>query len=220
MTENYKIVEKLNVEELGTMNVSQTAKAEFYAHFASSQTTSAAACFIADFTGSGALKDKIDGVLSTFIQKSHQDDPRDNAQKEFVWIHIRISLPNAEFDEPRWHQDGLYMRLDPGTGDKVRNKYCLTILGPGTMFKEQTPALEEYASMGKLQGERSQIAKEMEKFDSYSSSTGEVVRCTWKRTPEDFANVHSEPPHTEDRVFLAAVFMSEGEQEDLLAGRK
>ncbi|KAL5371240.1 hypothetical protein DPSP01_014402 [Paraphaeosphaeria sporulosa] len=189
---------------------------------------STAASFIADFTktktgctDTNSIKAKIDDVISKFIRASYEDDPRDKERKEFLWVHIRISFPNARFDVPRWHQDGPYMKLDLGTEHEVRNKYCLTILGPGTMFKEQTSELEQYVATASFRGERSQVANEMEKFKSYNSSAGEVVRCTWKRTNDDYAsNVHSEPPHDEQRIFLAAVFMSEEEREELLAGRK
>lgn len=45
---------------------------------------------------------------------------------EYFWITIRATLPNNEFDIPRWHKDGKYFR---GTTEETP-KFATVLKGP------------------------------------------------------------------------------------------
>ena len=49
-------------------------------------------------------------------------------EKEYYWIDIRVSLPNNDFDIPRWHKDGQFFRLN-----KKSPKFATILKGPGTL---------------------------------------------------------------------------------------
>ncbi|KAL1591536.1 hypothetical protein SLS60_011928 [Paraconiothyrium brasiliense] len=205
----------------------QDGVAEFYVPWEAD--LSSAASFIADNlkTLSGNAKPDItlaplvDDVLKDFIFTAHEDDPSEDAQKAYAWLHIRITRPTKKYDEARWHQDGPYVALDPARGGDVRLKYCLTLLGPGTIFLEHTQALASYTGTTEFREDRSKAAERLSNLGVYQSQVGEVVRCTWKRSIDDTSgDVHSEPRHDQDRVFLALVLMSKDEIDDLTANRK
>jgi hypothetical protein len=225
MSEKSRVVAHLNLKDIHLGGVAKQGVAEFYFNWKDfdsghSQLPSAA-LFIANSINSGTAPANIEGVIDKFIRAGHKDDPAEEEQKASVWLHIRITQPNKKFDEPRWHQDGPYMKFDPGRELDMRYKYCLTMLGPGTIFAKQTPELADYTATAEFREERSQVAKQLSAYDKYQSNAGEVVRCTWKRARDDTSSdVHTEPPHNEDRIFLAVVFMSNEELDDLTANRK
>ena len=221
MSESSRVVERLTVEGIRPLGAPKPGVAEYYFSwddFVSGHgPTPSAALFIADSINSVESQTRIENAINKFICIGHQDNPAEETQKSSVWLHIRITPPNGSFKEARWHQDGPYMQFDTGHEHDLRYKYCLTILGPGTIFLEQSPEEAGYTATAS----RSQIAQQLSTCKTYQSTTGEVVRCTWKRTVDDISSdVHTEPPHDEDRIFLAGVFMSDTELDNLTANRK
>lgn len=226
MAVSSRTVTHVSLTDLLYTTVDRDGVAEFYVAWEAN--LSSAASFIADNLKprsenprSGNVVDLVDQVLQDFIFDAHEDDPSEKAQKAYAWLHIRMTKQNNKYDEARWHQDGPYVGLDPARGGTARLKYCLTLLGPGTIFLEHTPELASFTGTTEFREARSKVAEKLVNLRAYQSQVGEVVRCTWKRTIDDTsADVHSEPRHDQDRVFLALVFMSKDEIDELTANRK
>lgn len=208
----------LEILSLGTIGndvkvVTRHEVADFYLlyrDFGSGAKVSSAAHFIKNNIESEATIADIDKVLKQCVRIGYNNDTDNLKQKTHVWLHISTSQPISQFDKARWHQDGPYMTVDPERTHDARYKYCVTLLGPGTIFLEQSGTeLPEVAS------------KALEEGHGWQSKAGEVVQCTWKSVADDVpSDVHTEPPHGVDRIFLAVVFMSEEEHGSLVTHRK
>jgi len=59
-------------------------------------------------------------------------------EKEYYWIDIRVTLPNNDFDIPRWHKDGPFFRLN-----KKSPKFATILKGPGTLLIKSTKKTNE-----------------------------------------------------------------------------
>ncbi len=57
---------------------------------------------------------------------------------EYYWLSVRVSLPNKEFDIPRWHYDGPYFK----NIDK-QPKFAMVLKGPGTLVIKKTSKVEK-----------------------------------------------------------------------------
>ena len=52
------------------------------------------------------------------------------------WISMRATLPNHDFDIPRWHKDGNYFSNDPTSLNNA--KFATVLKGPGTLLIKST----------------------------------------------------------------------------------
>lgn len=222
---NHRTVGYMTLDDLPSATVSNEGVAEFYVpwdDFETKHAPSSAAAFISNRVQSNHHLSAyiVNNVIKRFVHAAHADDPGNEAQKAYAWLHIRVTKPTPKFDEPRWHQDGPYTTL--ATADRAgqeRMKYCLTLLGPGTIFAERRPT--DTDQFRQHRHDRSWLASELSGCDQYQGEVGEVVRCAWNITADDISgDLHTEPPHKVDRVFLALVFMGKEEIEDLTANRK
>ena len=59
-------------------------------------------------------------------------------EKDYYWIDIRITLPNNDFDIPRWHKDGRFFR-----DNKKSPKFGTILKGPGTLLIKSTKKTNE-----------------------------------------------------------------------------
>jgi hypothetical protein len=144
--------------------------------------------------------------------------------KEAAWFTLRISLPNYEFDIPRWHADGSYF----ATANKTY-KLVATLKGPRTLFgKVVDPAayrtLENASSENYLKNfkanrhafleEDMRIRKELTKVIEQTGAPTEE-QATIYLVGDENGVVHSEPAITEPRIFFSIVAGSKEEIEEL-----
>src|SRR3989344_3303901 len=59
--------------------------------------------------------------------------------EEAAWVMVRVSLPNDEFQTPRWHPDGSYYYDNEGRRAPAY-KLVATLKGPQTLFAEKIDA--------------------------------------------------------------------------------
>src|SRR5205814_1705228 len=72
---------------------------------------------------------EVGGLVARITENTIKDFGKDSA-----WVNVRTTLPNNEFNIPRWHVDGGYFKHEPE--DKVY-KLVFTIKGPPTRFAEK-----------------------------------------------------------------------------------
>lgn len=60
-------------------------------------------------------------------------------QTNFCWLTVRVTMPNQEYDIPRWHKDGNYFK------DRKTNtfKFLTVLKGPGTLFIKKSKYMNE-----------------------------------------------------------------------------
>ena len=175
---------------------------------------------ITDFLGSHDVSDIIlSKIVFPFI---------DAANTSFGWLTIRTSLPNDQYDIPRWHCDGIYYE-----SNEVQYKMVTTLLGPSTIYKENSVELKDiYNKINKEKQSKINI-KDMndiltidkeyrpildsafnnnghktitaENYDVIVFVVGDIDRCL----------IHSEPPINEKRLFLSIVVGTKNQIEDL-----
>lgn len=135
-------------------------------------------------------------------------------RKEAVWAMVRVTLPSDDFDIPRWHQDGYYMRQDEGEEYKL----VFTIKGPQSRFAEivdeegyRSCAKEDVTNVSEHEGnfdvyfqEDVRIKRALERTVMESDTIPEG-RATFYRVGNGGAKVHSEPPLHEPRIFMSVV---------------
>ncbi|MFZ2804153.1 MAG: hypothetical protein WA001_02940 [Patescibacteria group bacterium] len=143
-------------------------------------------------------------------------------QKDFkkgsCWTMVRVSLPNADFDIPRWHQDGNYVKP---AGGIVAYKLVFTVKGARSRFAEIAEA-EKYKE---LEGEASKNYTDyrfhngnQKEYEKKGREIREKLLPTVTETKpidenqaviyrvgDDEAKVHSEPPMDAPRIFMSVV---------------
>ncbi len=139
-----------------------------------------------------------------------------------VWVSLRVTLPNKEFDIPRWHVDGNFYNLqkireaqiakienlDP-IEIEMQSKFITTLKGPGTLFcqasqqmrneffdiKDKFPLVQEEYQKNKLK--RYEVIKSC-KIKQLMNNQGAIFLVG-----HDYAAIHSEPKLDEPRIFLS-----------------
>ena len=127
------------------------------------------------------------------------------------WLSLRVTVPSKKYNIPRWHVDGHYYA--PFVGDQ--HKAVVTLKGPHTLLVQVTDAQRKAL----LEQQRLDTADaRLIKADMLKSSTTTTASPgfgTLFITGSDCAAFHSEPPLTEDRIFLSVVPGSEEQIEEL-----
>lgn len=118
--------------------------------------------------------------------------------KESVWVMVRVTLPNNEFDIPRWHKDGYYIESEEKT-----YKLVFTVKGAPTRFAEMTD-VGKYKELEKYEEDDIEIRK---KFMSAVKETDPISKdqATMYLVGGEDAKVHSEPPIDAPRIFMSVV---------------
>ena len=140
--------------------------------------------------------------------------------KEAAWMCLRATIPHKEFDIPRWHMDGYFYK--PWAN---QYKFAIALKGPPTLFY-QVPSTKREKFYDLLAStEAYQMSKEArqktaaflndprQRFQAQPNQGGVFV------VGEQDSGVHSEPPMTEERLFLSVLPGSKAQikerQEDL-----
>lgn len=170
----------------------------------------------------GNSKEIIDTItgLITRVAKGVQQD----FNEESSWLMVRVTLANTEFDIPRWHQDGYYVRSKEGDFKPNEKAYKLVfnVKGAPTRFAEIRNS-EKYQ---RLEEERKRnyllnYNTDHKKFEEEDLAIRKKLPSAVEETPAISANqaviyrvggedakVHSEPPIHTPRIFMAALSSS------------
>lgn len=62
----------------------------------------------------------------------------DGYNLDHCWISIRTSLPNHNYDIPRWHQDGNFFTSTPEDRAQLQTKFVTVLCGDGTLLINAT----------------------------------------------------------------------------------
>jgi hypothetical protein len=141
-------------------------------------------------------------IIQRLVEQS-----RDAFGAETAWVTLRASIPNSQFDIPRWHTDGYF--YEPYQG--VQHKVAFAIKGNGTLFGNLTDkwrsAFEEcvsrhtYPLTVEMRTETAELMTQHGNIHPTLKNQGVIFTVgDMKR-----AAIHSEPPITEQRLFLSIV---------------
>lgn len=140
------------------------------------------------------------------------------------WLGIRASMPNNDFDIPRWHKDGRYFPKDEN--EKKTTKFLTVLKGPGTLLIKSTKKINEIYNKN-FEKEKSEtspsstleelfkaqdkyrpiLAKELSKHPDgkviqLKNSEGLVFHTGVNM---DEGTLHSEPPIDKPRLFMSII---------------
>ena len=145
------------------------------------------------------------------------------------WLSIRATLPNHEFDIPRWHKDGNYFPKDLL---KINDSKFVTVLkGPGTLLIKSTnqsnkiykyyqkkEQKEFMTSINKDSTRDEQIKLSIALSKKYRSiyaqklAKQKIIQAKnnqgiifYAGQPEENSTLHSEPKHDHPRLFISIV---------------
>lgn len=150
--------------------------------------------------------------------------------KETAWVTLRPSMPNSEFDLPRWHMDGYFYR----PYDTQQYKFALLLKGPSTLFcklstdhKNAFDILKKKEIQKIVQDENGKIIKYEEDMSNRKALAALISSF---QTPIATAKpyqgavfvvggnnsaIHSEPPISENRLFLSILPGSKSQIDEL-----
>lgn len=148
-------------------------------------------------------------------------------QKNDFWVSIRVSLPNTDFNIPRWHYDGPFFLNNP---DAIQAKFITIFKGPGTLFLKNEKESNEIFQKIKLE-KRKELIKiknnNYQKIDEIDNKYRPIINEAlnkFKKT--ELKNneglifsvnmekhfIHSEPCINEHRLFISIL---PGSREDI-----
>ena len=132
-------------------------------------------------------------------------------KKTHFWIDIRVTLPNSNYDIPRWHKDGTFFSTETHS-----SKFVTVLKGPGTLLIKGTKKInqiyneiliekrKEYNKNQQLieNKYRPIIATKLtnEKIVKLKNTQGVIF---FAGNPNDIAALHSEPPNDAPRLFIS-----------------
>ena len=148
-------------------------------------------------------------------------------QKNDFWIAIRVSLPNTDFNIPRWHYDGQFFLNNP---DAIQAKFVTVLKGPGTLFLKNEKESNEIFQKIKLE-KRKELIKiknnNYQKMDEIDDKYRPIInKALNKFKKSELKNnqgliftvnmekhfIHSEPCINEPRLFISIL---PGSREDI-----
>ncbi len=177
------------------------------------------------FGGLGKNSEEVINTISGLVARVAKNATRD-FDKESAWVMVRTSLPNNDFDVPRWHPDGKYFK--PFDSKDKTYKLVMTIKGALTRFGEKID-LEKFEQLLKessnnyelnhnnpeaLKKDDIRIRKELDSVikEIKPSKEGEAV---YYLVGHDGAKIHSEPKIDKPRIFMSVVAGSNDQVDEL-----
>lgn len=146
----------------------------------------------------------------------------------FFWLSIRISLPNTNFNIPRWHIDGTFFN-----SNRIQSKFITVLKGPGTLFIKKSKntheiynqtILNKYKEIQKDKKYVNEIYKKdiEEKYRKILANKFKNIK--YKQLKNDQGLIflvgkdgllHSEPKIDESRIFISILPGSQEEIQEL-----
>jgi len=140
-------------------------------------------------------------IIENFIAKLTKK-VCDEYNRDSVWLTIRVTLPNNEFNIPRWHIDGNFFER---VNNEHQSKFIMTLKGPGTLLCNANETTRKIF-FENFQGSRE--ISERHKLDEILKSQ-KVIQLQNNQCAiflvgdRNIAAIHSEPPVTEPRIFIS-----------------
>ena len=174
--------------------------------------------------------------ISNILMKLNENVVKGN-NDNYVWIDIRISLPNNNFDIPRWHMDGKFFI---NSERETQTKFITTLKGNGTLlvdlnkekrkefdniydtylnkkrniFNLEEKDKDEYKKqINKILNEERIANYELMKDEKYIQMTNDQGLIFV--VGNDKSTIHSEPPIQSNRMFFSILVGNKEEIEDL-----
>ncbi|MDO8530361.1 MAG: hypothetical protein Q7S10_03095 [bacterium] len=160
------------------------------------------------------IVDSISGLVSRLAKDTQKELNADSA-----WVNIRTSLPNNEYDIPRWHKDAGFFKDDEKAYKLVFNikgaptRFAQAVDPEGYDLLEQEDAINNSIypdeSSEEFKKENIRIRKGLMatvKEAEPPNNEQAVIYCVNNR--ED-SKIHSEPKINEPRIFMQVLFGSE-----------
>jgi hypothetical protein len=158
--------------------------------------------------GNNTLNDikQIEKIIISIIKKVLK-----GYKKTHFWIDIRVTLPNSNFDIPRWHKDGTFFSTETHS-----SKFVTVLKGPGTLLIKGTKKINQIYNEILIE-KRKEINKNQqlienkyrpiiaaklanEKIVKLKNTQGVIF---FAGNPNDIAALHSEPPIDTPRLFIS-----------------
>lgn len=154
-------------------------------------------------------------IMSNTMQKL-AEQVCDGYNVDHCWISIRVSLPNKQYDIPRWHMDGSFFTSTPEDRQQLQSKFVTVLCGDGTLLLNATKSdrikyskywNDEIRNAGKdysiqiTEKFREGIANILKhrKIHQIKNNEGLIFIVGNK----DKALIHSEPPIKHNRIFIS-----------------
>ena len=143
----------------------------------------------------------------------------DAYETKYCWLTIRVTLPNHDYDIPRWHKDGNFFK-----SDKYLSKFATVLKGHGTLFikkskkvdeiydKNNEEELKSYKKLGiktynnEIENKYRKILKnKLKNFKSnqVKPNQGLIFLVGTDKNNDLHGLLHSEPKITEPRIFIS-----------------
>ena len=153
--------------------------------------------------------------------------------KDHAWIDIRATKPNDRFNIPRWHMDGSFFTETPEDRKQIQSKFVAIFKGPGTLMVNSTlKDKEKMNDIMRANGPKTQedfmkyLNDEQWQMDIRMKQNAIFARKKVKQLQNDEglifivgnpekALIHSEPPMTEQRIFISILPGTEKQIENL-----
>lgn len=147
---------------------------------------------------------------------------------EYCWMTIRCTLPNSNFDVPRWHKDGPFF----SGSDAIQSKFVTVLKGPGTILIKRSKKVNtiyekyfqkkhnEYNKLSikdynhKIEIKyRKILARKLkdEKIKQLKSNQGLIFLSGSPKDNLENGLLHSEPKQDDTRIFISILPGSKSE---------
>ncbi len=150
---------------------------------------------------------------------------KDLLAKEALNITVRATLPHEYNDIPRWHDDGMYFTQEP---DEKVYKMVFPVIGAKTLFgevldKEKYDALLQQSFTNHRMNLSEEDAWEEDlRIRKELDAVVKPISVTTKEQAAVFlvghneATIHSEPPVSEPRIFVAVLVGSKEQIREMI----
>lgn len=159
------------------------------------------AAYLQELGNSAEVSEKIGGFIARMAEQT-----REFFKADKVWVALRASQRNPDFDLPRWHIDGYYFQ--PYKNDC--HKVALALKGTATLFNTAAGADKKSFVDSLCRGAK---MDDMEHRKLLNAMLDPALTETppphhgavFVAGSEDRAAIHSEPPITGERLFISIV---------------
>ncbi|MDP1723887.1 MAG: hypothetical protein Q8L85_04220 [Alphaproteobacteria bacterium] len=153
--------------------------------------------------------------------------------KETAWVALRPSIPNSDFDLPRWHHDGYFYK----PYDIQQYKFALVLKGPSTLFCKLSPDEKKAFDILKKKEIQKIVQDESGKIikfeEDISNRQALATMISDFQAPITIAKpyqgavfvvggnkaaIHSEPPISTNRLFLSILPGSKSQIDEFRLG--
>jgi hypothetical protein len=166
---------------------------------------------------SDAITDEIDDSMRVFMKLAHRNCQKfhgavqQEARTHSCWLTIRMTIPTADYVEPRWHRDGCMFECSCPEPKFPHSKYAVSLSGPSTRILTPGDYVDSVMTRKSqpTNETRSELAVRLLACPELRVESGQVIRFSWGQPDSP---VHSEPESSNShRIFTSLLFGSEDE---------